>query len=55
MSNYALSGNPNTSPKTLDRLANDYDWIVLRLEVANNPNTPQYIKTYLRLKNVLET
>ena len=48
MSNYALSGNPNTSPKTLDLLANDEVWIVPSA-VARNPNTPH--ETLERLAN----
>ncbi len=43
--------NHNTLPETLACLADDGYYV--RLGVANNPNTPQYIKTYLRLKNVL--
>lgn len=42
--------NTNTPPETLELLANDEDpWV--REEVARNPNTPQYIKTYLKLRN----
>jgi len=39
MSNYDLTTNPNTSPETLDILANDGVWMVRR-DVAENPNTP---------------
>jgi hypothetical protein len=44
--------NPNTSPETLERLANDEDWCV-RCEVAANPNAPQYIKDYLKIRHFL--
>jgi hypothetical protein len=46
-----VAWNPNTLPETLACLADDGYYV--RLGVARNLNTPQYIKTYLRLKNVL--
>jgi hypothetical protein len=45
MDNYDLAINPNTPPETLELLANDE----VRCYVARNPNTPQYIKTYLKI------
>ena len=47
MSNIDLALN-TTTPETLERLSNDEDWKV-RLEVANNPNTPT--ETLERLAN----
>ncbi len=38
MSNYYLARNPNTSPESLERLANDEDSCV-RYWIARNPNT----------------
>ena len=52
MYRYEVANNPNTSPETLERLANDKDWRV-RYYVARNPNTPQYIRTYLKIKKFL--
>jgi hypothetical protein len=52
MSNYDLAINPNTQPEVLERLANDKYWHV-RSGVARNPNTPQYIKDYLKIKEFL--
>jgi hypothetical protein len=52
MSNIELAGNPNTPPETLDLLANDNIWNV-RYLVAKNPNTPQYIRTYLKLQRTI--
>ena len=47
-----VARNPNTSPETLDRLANDENsWV--RVEVAYNPATPQYLKNYLKIKEFL--
>jgi len=40
-------------PETLARLANDDDYWVRR-GVAYNPNTPQYIRTYLKLQRTIE-
>jgi hypothetical protein len=53
MSNFDLAGNPNTPPEALERLANDED-SEIRYEVANNINTPQYIKDYLKIKEYYE-
>jgi hypothetical protein len=44
--------NPNASPETLERLANDENYWV-RHDVAGNPNIPQYIKTYLKIKDMV--
>ena len=38
--------NSNTSSKTLEKLSNDEKWRV-RDCVAQNPNTPEYLKFYL--------
>jgi hypothetical protein len=40
MSNYELARSRNTTPETLERLANDVNATV-RCEVAENINTPQ--------------
>ncbi len=45
--------DPNTPPETLERLAND-DYRSVRLYVARNPNTPQYLKDYLKFKDYYE-
>lgn len=42
------SRNPKTQPEILALLANDENSEV-RYWLAENPNTPQYIKTYLKL------
>jgi len=47
-----VTTNPNTSTETLERLANDKDYWV-RYLVANNPSTPQYILTYLKIRQFL--
>jgi hypothetical protein len=47
-----VARNLNTSPETLERLAND-DYFWVRRLVVNNPNTPQYIKDYLKIKEFL--
>ena len=47
-----VAWNRDTLPETLERLANDWSWSV-RYGVAKNPNTPQYIKTYLKIKRIL--
>lgn len=47
-----LAKDPNTSPKTLEFLASDENSYV-RYWVANNPNTPKYIKMFSRYKNYL--
>jgi hypothetical protein len=39
-------------PETLARLANDEEYWVRR-DVARNPNMPQYILTYLKIKKLL--
>ena len=44
--------NPNTPPEALEHLAND-EYSYVRWRVANNPNTPQYIKDYLKIKRIL--
>ncbi len=52
MSNLDLAKNPNTSSETLERLAND-DYYGIHVAVTKNPNTPQYIKDYLKIKEFL--
>jgi hypothetical protein len=52
MDKVELARDPNTSPKTLEQLATDEDSEV-RWEVANNPNTPHYIKKYLKIQKQL--
>lgn len=52
MSNLELTINTNTSPETLERLANDSSGFV-RECVAKNPSTPQYILTYLKIEDFL--
>jgi hypothetical protein len=49
---FYVARNPNTLPETLERLANDENSYV-RSGVARNPNTPQYILTYLKIKKFL--
>ncbi len=44
--------NPNTPPKALEQLATDEDSGV-RYWVARNPNTPHYIKKYLKIQEHL--
>jgi hypothetical protein len=48
----AVASNTNTQTKTLERLANDNDFWV-RSSVELNPNTPQYIRTYFKIKRIL--
>ena len=48
MSNLKLAKNPNTTPETLERLADDENWWV-RYRVAYNPNTSP--ETLERLAN----
>jgi hypothetical protein len=48
MNNYDLARSRNTTPETLERLANDEDYCV-RYYVAFNPNTP--IEILARLAN----
>ena len=52
MSNRNLSWNPNTPSETLERLSYDEDYWV-RWNVAENPNSPQYIKDLYKFKNYL--
>lgn len=44
--------NRNTPPEALDRLAND-DYFWVRRFVTRNPNTPQYVKDYIKIKKFL--
>ena len=46
MNKLELAKDPNTSPEVLEELATDEDYWV-RFRVAQNPNCPEYIKTYL--------
>ena len=44
--------DPNTPPKSLEQLATDEDfWVCYR--VTQNPNTPHYIKKYLKIQKQL--
>ena len=52
MNKLEQANNPNTPPKSLEQLATDEDWRV-RYWVAQNPNTPHYIKKYLKIQNQL--
>ena len=46
--------NDNTPPEVLVKLANDEYGNIRWMVAKNNPNTPKYIKTYLRYKNYLK-
>ena len=47
-----VASNLNTSPKTLEQLATDLDPDVLYF-VSRNPNTPHYIKKYIKIQDHL--
>ena len=49
----SVAQNTNTSTETLERLADDENYWAVRRGVTNNPNTPQYILTYLKIKKFL--
>ena len=49
---YWVAANPSTLPETLERLAYDESWVV-RENVVDNSITPQYIRTYLKIKEFL--
>jgi hypothetical protein len=52
MNKLEQASNPNTSTKTLEQLATD-DTSSVRYRVAKNPNTPHYIKKYLKIQEQL--
>jgi hypothetical protein len=49
---YNVAFNINTPPEVLEQLANDETWTIR--QVAHNPNTLKYTKTYLRYKIYLK-
>jgi hypothetical protein len=52
MNKFDQARDPNTPIKTLEQLATDEDWDV-RWRVAENPNTPHYIKKCLKIQDNL--
>jgi hypothetical protein len=52
MNKLEQASNPNTPTKTLEKLATDKSSYV-RYWVAQNPNTPHYIKKYLKIQKQL--
>jgi hypothetical protein len=54
MNKLEQASNPNTPSKTLEQLATDKNSDV-RCRVAQNLNTPHYIKKYLKIQEQLKT
>jgi hypothetical protein len=57
MSKLEQARDPNTSPITLEQLATVEGWKVrtqwVRYNLLQNPNTPHYIKKYLKIQKHL--
>ena len=53
MNKIELAQDPNTSPEVLEKLATVENYWV-RSNVKQNPNCPEYIKTYCIARNFIE-